>query len=41
MYRIIAKFSSTEERDAYLKTEMDKIFGKDGYPYEFIDSLEK
>lgn len=41
MYKRIAKFATAEERDAYLKAEMDKIFGKDGYPYEFIDSLEK
>ena len=41
MYKRMSKISSKEEQDAFLKTEMEKIFGKDGYPYEFIDSLEK
>lgn len=41
MYKRMTKISSKEEQDAFLKTEMDKIFGEDGYPYEFIDSLEK
>ena len=41
MYRRIAKIATKEEQDAFLKAEMDKIFGEGGYPYEFIDSLEK
>lgn len=41
MYKRMSKISTKEEQDAFLKTEMEKIFGKDGYPYEFIDSLEK
>lgn len=41
MYKRMSKISYKEEQDAFLKTEMDKIFGEDGYPYEFIDSLEK
>ena len=41
IYRYVAKLGSKEAQDEYLKSEMDKIFGEDGYPYEFIDSLEK
>ena len=39
-YRTIGKCKTNTERDEYLKTEMDKIFGEGGYPYEWIDSLE-
>lgn len=41
IYRYIAKLGSKEAQDEYLNSEMERIFGKDGYPYEFIDSLEK
>lgn len=41
MYRICSQFKTSEERDAYLAAEMAKIFGKDGYPHEWVDSLEK
>lgn len=41
LYRKIGKCKTNEERDEYLKAEMDKIFGDDGYPYEWVDSLEK
>lgn len=41
MYKRMSKIGSKQEQDAFLKAEMDKIFGVDGYPYEFIDSLEK
>lgn len=40
VYVQIAKFRTNEERDAWLKVEMEKIFGKDGYPYAWVDSLE-
>ena len=40
VYRISSKFKTAEERDAWLKSEMEKIFGKDGYPHEWVDSLE-
>ena len=40
LYRIVSKFTTTEERDAYLNAEIEKIFGKDGYPHEWVDSLE-
>lgn len=41
LYHTIGKCKTNEERDAYLKTEMEKIFGEGGYPYEWVDSLEK
>ena len=40
VYRINSQFKTAEERDAWLKAEMEKIFGKDGYPHEWVDSLE-
>lgn len=41
MYKRNAKLGSREAQDEFLKAEMDKIFGKDGYPYDFVESLEK
>lgn len=41
VYRKCEKFNTNAEIDAYLKTEMDSIFGVDGYPYEWVDSLER
>ncbi len=41
LYHIVGKFKTNAERDAYLNGEMDKIFGKDGYPYEWVDNLER
>lgn len=40
LYRKIEKLKTTEERDAFLDAEMEKIFGKGGYPSEWVDSLE-
>ena len=41
MYRIISTKATDEELDAYLDSEMDRIFGKGGYPEEYIDKLEE
>jgi hypothetical protein len=41
LYHIISKFKTNEERDAYLDRELEKIFGKDGYPEKWVDSLEE
>jgi hypothetical protein len=41
LYHIVGKFKTNEERDAYLDGELVKIFGKGGYPSEWVDSLEK
>lgn len=40
VYRIVGKFKTTAERDAWLDAELDKIFGKGGYPSDWVDSLE-
>lgn len=41
LYYIVSKLKTKVERDAYLDTELEKIFGKDGYPNEWVDSLEQ
>lgn len=40
VYRLNSKMKSDAEQQAWLRGEMEKIFGKDGYPYEYIDRLE-
>lgn len=40
VYRINSKISSAAEQREYLAGEMDRIFGKGGYPTEYIDKLE-
>lgn len=40
LYRKIESCKSSEERDAFLDPEMEKIFGVGGYPSEWVDSLE-
>lgn len=39
IYRQNANFNKAEQT-AFLAAEMDKIFGKDGYPTKFVDKLE-
>ena len=41
VYRLNSKMKSDAEQQAWLRGEMDKIFGKDNYPYEYIDKLEE
>lgn len=41
MYRINTKLGGREEQTNYLAGEMEKIFGKGGYPKEYIDKLEE
>ena len=41
MYRVNAKLGNYKEQQEYLRDEMDKIFGANGYPEEFVDSLEE
>jgi hypothetical protein len=41
VYRINAKIKSDAEQQAWLRGEMDRIFGKDGYPTQYIDKLEE
>ncbi len=41
VYWLNSKLKTDEEQQAWLRGEMEKIFGKEGYPKEFIDSLEE
>lgn len=41
MYRLNSKIDGKEEQTQYLTAEMDRIFGKDGYPSKYIDKLEE
>ena len=41
MYRVNAKLGNYKEQQKYLRDEMDKIFGANGYPEEFVNSLEE
>lgn len=41
VYRLNSKMKSDAEQQAWLRGEMDRIFGKDNYPYEYIDKLEE
>ena len=40
VYKACEKFKSGAEIDEWLKSEMDSIFGVDGYPSGWVDSLE-
>lgn len=41
IYAKIERMKSKEERDEWLDAEIGKIFGKEGYPHEWVDSLER
>lgn len=41
IYRINNTLKNEADQTEYLKTEIDRIFGKDGYPNGFIDKLEE
>ena len=40
MYRINSNLGNYEDQTKFLKEQMEKIFGKCGYPYEWVDGLE-
>ena len=40
MYRINNTLKNEAEQTAFLTAEMDRIFGKEGYPTKYIDKLE-
>ena len=40
MYRINSKIDGKDAQTEYLTAEMRRIFGKEGYPYNYIDKLE-
>ena len=41
MYRTNNRLKNKAEQTEFLAAEMDKIFGKDGYPTKYIDKLEE
>lgn len=41
MYRINNRLKDEAEQTEFLAAEMDRIFGKDGYPAKYIDKLEE
>lgn len=41
IYHINEKLANKQNQYEYLKMQMEKIFGKDGYPYEWVDKLEE
>ena len=41
MYRLNSKIEGKEEQKKFLAGDIDSIFGKDGYPEEYIDKLEE
>ena len=41
IYRLNAKIKTDAEQQAWLRGEMDRIFGKGNYPYKYIDKLEE
>ena len=41
IYRTNSKFEGKEEQERFLTEEIDKIFGKGGYPSKYIDKLEE
>lgn len=40
VYRLNSKIKTDAEQQAWLKGEMDRIFGVGNYPYQYIDKLE-
>lgn len=41
MYRQNSRLEGREDQERFLSEEIDKIFGKGNYPYEYIDKLEE
>ena len=41
MYRINSKLGGRDQQAEYLTAEMTRIFGKDGFPYKYLDKLEE
>ena len=40
LYRANSRFKTKAEQDAFLDPRMAEIFGENGFPYEFIESLK-
>lgn len=41
MYRLNSRNEGKDAQEKFLAGEIESIFGKDGYPYEYIDKLEE
>ena len=41
MYRTNTKLDTKEAQSAFIDTEIDRIFRKEGYPTEYINKLEE
>ena len=41
MYRLNSRIDGRKDQSEFLAGEMEKIFGKGGYPKEYIDKLEE
>ena len=41
LYRTLGQFKTRAEQDEYLATEMARIFKKHGFPYQYLEKLEK
>ncbi len=41
MYRLNSRIEGKAEQESFLAGEIDKIFGKSGYPTEYVDKLEE
>lgn len=41
MYRKNNKFANEAEQTAFLEAEIGRIFGKEGYPTQYVDKLEE
>ena len=41
MYRLNSRIEGRADQSEFLAGEMEKIFGKGGYPKEYIDKLEE
>lgn len=40
MYRQNSKLEGKEEQEGFISNEIENIFGKGGYPKEYVDKLE-
>ena len=41
IYRANGRMKTKEEQEAFVKRHLEAIFGEDGYPFDFVDSLER
>lgn len=41
VYRLNSKILTDDQQQAWLRNEMDRIFGEGKYPYAYIDKLEE